>query len=181
MVVRGIANRKVENLSDDLALVVVRNAAVGPAIIVIFFKPSVQAGFLHALPQARRTRVELADLRCQICIESLFRPNAAALERVGGIGARDAFGEPKRARVLLLREIHGFERLRSNSLHVPSMKELMRGYRDRAFHRSGSYRRAVRVFHSPAATFQIRTNVKKECVLAERSSHQFQLVRSNLA
>src|ERR1700677_1151349 len=28
MVVRGIANRKVENLSDDLALVVVRNAEV---------------------------------------------------------------------------------------------------------------------------------------------------------
>ena len=62
VIVGGVADGKIEENASNLALVVVGNAAVGLVVVVVFFEPGVETGFLHALPRARGT-----ELKCVIC------------------------------------------------------------------------------------------------------------------
>ena len=168
VIVGGVANGEVEQDAGDLALVVIRNAAVGLAVVVVFFEPGVEAGFFDALPGVRGARIEFADLAGEVAVELVFGPQSGAFESVGAVGAGDAFGEPERARIHFFGVVHGLERLRTDAFHVPGVKKFVRGYGGGAFDGGCCDGRAICVLHSSAAYFGIRPEMEEEGVLAER-------------
>src|SRR5208282_809844 len=78
VVVSGVADREIEHDPENLAFVVIRDAAVRDIVGVVFLKPGVEAGLLDTLPLSRRAGFELADLRSEIRIELSLRPQTGA-------------------------------------------------------------------------------------------------------
>ncbi len=177
VIVGGLANRKIEHVADELAFVVIGDAAVGEIVGVVFIEPGVEARFLDALPFARRTRLELADLLREVGVPFIFRPDSAALERKRAVGARHSLRKPERARILLFRVVHRLEALRTDAFHIPGVKEFVRGDGRNHFDRTAANRGAVRMLHSPAARIRIRSDVEEKCVFLERRpAHQLHFV-----
>ncbi len=178
-VVGGIAQDNIEHDSQQLALVVVRDAEIGLIVQGIFFKPGVEARFFRALPAVRGTRFKLGNLIAQIGKELRFAPQARTHERVGSIGIREAFGEPQRRRPHLMRVVDGFERLRADALDIPEVKKFVCGNIQNRVRRWNGDGRAIGVLH--AAATEIPADVVQEQILLERSvAHQARLILDNL-
>src|SRR5208282_6666808 len=106
--------------------VVIRNAALGPAVVGIAFEPGVETGFFSRLREMRRTPLQFSDLFADaIEITTFIEEAGAQLNHAFG-GAGDAFAEPQGARVIFFRVIDGLEGAGANALHIPEMKEFVR-------------------------------------------------------
>ena len=177
VIVSGVANRKIEHVADELAFVVVGDAAVREIVSVIFIKPGIEARLFDALPFASWTRLQFANLLCEVGVPFVFVPDTAAFERERAVGARHALGKPESARILFFCIVHRLEALRADSFHVPGVEEFVRGNGRNHFNRTAAYRGAVGMLHSTAARIRIRPDVKEECIFLERrSAHQLHFV-----
>jgi len=109
------------------------------------------------LCKVRGTTLQFADFTRQPgqivwLIEQPCLETDVILDRIG-----DAFTEPQRVRVILLRIIHRLQRLRPDALHIPQVEELVRGHIGeglrvvRQHTRVDINRSAVGVFHPSSA------------------------------
>src|SRR5215469_7149343 len=123
-----LTNGEVEHDAEQFTLVVVRDAALGAAVVVVSLKPRVKARNFGRLRETCRTVLELADLISDVPEVFLFVNQAGAKLDDFFNRAGHAFTEPERAGVVFLGVIHGLQRLWTNALHIPEMKEFMRGH-----------------------------------------------------
>ena len=60
-VVGGLAHLEVEQDAKQVSLVVIRNTARGQAVVVVFFKPRIQAGLFHRLSEMGRPPLQFTN------------------------------------------------------------------------------------------------------------------------
>jgi hypothetical protein len=60
--VAGIAHGEVEHHPEQFAFVVVRDAALGAAVVSVALEPSVETGFFGRLREVRGTTLEFGNL-----------------------------------------------------------------------------------------------------------------------
>ena len=126
-VVSGLAHLQVEQYAQQVSLVVIRNAARGQAVVVVFFQPRIQAGFFHRLSEMGRTPLQFANLSGQALeIAAFIQQAGAQQDNVRRRGGR-ALAEPQRSRVVFFGVVDRLERLGPDSLHVPQVKEFVSG------------------------------------------------------
>lgn len=123
----GIAHREVEHDTEQLALVVIGNAALGTAVVAIALKPGIEAGLFGGLREVRGAALEFRDSFAEPGEILLLIDQTGAQLNDAFDGAGDAFAEPQRPRVILFGVVDGFESLRANAFHIPEMEEFVRG------------------------------------------------------
>src|SRR5712692_9062266 len=181
-VVRRVADQDIKQHTEDLALVVIGDAEVRPAVERVFLEPGVEAGLLDTLPAARRPQLEVGYLPGEVVVELLAGPQARADKRVGGVAAGDTLGKPQRARPLLTGVVHRLERLRTNALDVPQVEELVRRHVFEIAYGVDEDCRGSGMLHPAAASSGSRTDVIEEHVLIKRSTaHQLDFVTDDPA
>src|SRR6266567_8077843 len=128
MPLTGFTNRKIKHHTEQLALVVVRDAALRTPIVTIAFKPGVKARLFGRLRKMSRATLQFCNLLAEPGEILLFVQQTSAQLNGTFRGAGYTFAEPQRARVILSGVIHGFERLRTDAFDIPQMKEFMSRY-----------------------------------------------------
>ena len=122
-----IAHRKIEQHTQQLSLVVVRNAALRKAVVGVLLEPCIEAGFLRRLRQTRRPPLESSNRVCQAIEIRFLRQQSSPQQDVILHRAGHTFAEPQSIGVILFRVVHWLERLRADTLHIPQMNEFMGG------------------------------------------------------
>src|SRR5215469_8472269 len=122
-----LTNGEVEHDAEQFTLVVVRDAALGTAVVVESLKPCVEARSFRRLCKACWTMLKLADLVANVPEILLFVGQARA--KLDGFFNRagHSFAEPQRARVVCSGVVDGFQCLGANALHIPEVEEFVRG------------------------------------------------------
>jgi hypothetical protein len=117
--VAGIADCKVKHHAQQFTFVVVRNAALGAAVVAVAFEPCIETGFLRRLREMRRAALEFCDLLAQP-IEILLFVNLSGPQSNDSLNrTRYSFAEPKGARVILLCVVDRLKGLGANAFDVP--------------------------------------------------------------
>src|SRR5439155_19649670 len=114
-----VADSEVEKVTEKLALIVIGDAALGPLVVRILFKPSFPAGLDRALRLARRPPLEIADFLRQVRVKVVTRDEARPQQRQLAVTAGDALGKPQLPCVIAVNVVHRLESLRPDALHVP--------------------------------------------------------------
>src|SRR5262249_32603098 len=107
------------------ALVVVADAAFRRTIVRVAFEPGVEAGLLRRLPRAGRATLQLGDLAGDSPQVFGLIDNSGARQEHIAYRAGNAFAEPQGAGIHLVLIVDGLERLRTDTLDVPQVKELV--------------------------------------------------------
>ena len=123
-----LAHLQVEHHPKQVSLVVIGNAALGKAIVIVFFEPCVEAGFFRRLGKMSRPPLQFGNLARQRPEVMCFVQKAGAQLDDVPRGGGGAFAEPQRVGEIFFRVINGLERLWADALHIPQMKELVGGY-----------------------------------------------------
>src|SRR5205085_6462930 len=117
--------------AEERALVVIRERGIDRVLVgAILLDPSIEACFFGAhLEATGRVLQTLYAARQQV--EKVFiGDQSGAAEQDVLIVARDAFGDPEQARVVLLRIVEGAERVGADAFDVPSVEEFVRDNRE---------------------------------------------------
>src|SRR6516164_1662622 len=125
LIVRAVAQKDIEEDAEDLALGVIRDAALGLVVEGIFLEPGIKARLFGTLPPLGGANLEFADLRTEVAVEVLLVPQTGANQGVGAVGACDAFGEPKRPRIHFTRIVERLKRRGTDPFDVPKVEKLV--------------------------------------------------------
>ena len=122
-----VADSQVEKVAEKLAFIVIGDAALGTRVVRVFFKPGLPSGLDRALRLSRRPLLEIADFLGEVRVKVLTRDQARPQQRQLAVSARDTLGKPQLGGVVAVNVVHRLQSLRPDALHVPEMKEFVRG------------------------------------------------------
>src|SRR5207237_7319006 len=130
-IVRAATDFQVEQRAEDRAFVVVRDGRVDRVFVrAVILDPRIDARLFHAHRAPPRHLLQsLYGARQPFEIFFVgYQPGAPQQDVL--VVARDAFGDPEQARVVLLRVVEGAEGVGAYAFDVPRVEELVRGRRE---------------------------------------------------